>query len=221
VAIDGSAASGKSTVGRRVAAALGYRFLDTGVMYRAVTLAALDAGLDPDDEDGLTQLAQRLDIRVTLPDPGDDGRAKVLLDGVDVTSRLRATEVDRKVSLVSRVAGVRQALLQKQREIAARYPVVMAGRDIGTVVLRDAGLKVYLDASLEERARRRREDFAGEGRALPEGAVLDDIRRRDRIDSEREISPLRPAPDAVVIRTDGLDIEQVVEQVLALAGRLS
>lgn len=217
IAVDGSAASGKSTIGRRLAQALGYPFLDTGVMYRAITAAAIESGIGLDDDDGLTRLAQSVQMDVRLERPGREDGTRVLLDGEDVTERLRAREVEDGVSLVSRVPGVREALVDRQREIAGEHPVVMAGRDIGTVVLPDADLKVYLDASLQERARRRYEEFAKMERPVTEEMVLEDLRRRDRLDTQREVSPLRPAKNAVVIQTDGLSQDQVLQRVLELA----
>jgi cytidylate kinase len=214
IAVDGSAASGKSTVGRRLAERLGYAFLDTGVMYRAVTDAALQRGIDIEDESALGELARSLAIEVSLD--GASSGTRISVDGEDVTARLRSQPVEDAVSIVSRVPAVREALVARQRQIAGRQPIVMAGRDIGTVVLPDADLKIYLDASLEERARRRYADFVASGSEVSAEIVLEDIRRRDRIDSEREVSPLRPARDATLIETDGLDLEQVMERVMAL-----
>jgi cytidylate kinase len=219
IAVDGSAASGKSTIGRQLAARLGYRFLDTGIMYRAVTWAALERGIDVHAAAALTGLAASIDMSVVLTDPRDPAQARISIDGRDVTEHLRAPEVDENVSLVSRVAGVREALVQRQRAIAEPGRIVMAGRDIGTVVLPAAALKVYLDASPEERARRRYADFVASGRPVTEEAVLQDLRRRDQIDRERDVSPLRPADDAVKIDTDGLTQEQVLQRVLRLIGR--
>jgi len=217
IALDGPAAAGKSTVGRRLAASLGYPFLDTGSMYRAVTWAALQHGVDLGDDDALGDLASSLRIDVQRA-RGEDS-ARILVDGGDVTDHLRSPEVEAAVSLVSRVAGVREALVRAQRELAGRRPVVMAGRDIGTVVLPDADLKVYLDASLDERSRRRHEEMAPLGREASPESVLEDLRRRDRIDSRRAVSPLRPAEDAIIIDTDGLSLDEVVERVLALVER--
>lgn len=219
IAVDGSAASGKSTIGRQLAARLGYRFLDTGIMYRAITWAALERGIDVHDAAALTRRAASIDMSVVLADPRDPAQARISIDGRDVTEHLRAPEVDENVSFVSRVAGVREALVQRQRAIAEAGRIVMAGRDIGTVVLEDAGLKVYLDASPEERARRRYGDFVRSGQPATEDAVLQDLRRRDQLDSGRDISPQRPADDAVVIDTDGLTQEQVLERVLRLIER--
>jgi len=217
IAVDGSAASGKSSVGRLLAERLGYWFLDTGIMYRAITWAALDRGIDPHDAEALARLATAIDLRVVLPAPESDEKARILIDGVDVTDRLRSPAVDDAVSAVSKVAGVRGALVRRQREIAANGRIVMAGRDIGTVVLPDAPLKLYLDASLKERARRRHADFVRFGHESSEEAVLEDLRRRDQIDSGRELSPMKPADDAVVIETDGMTMDEVVARALKLA----
>jgi len=216
IAVDGSAASGKSTVGRRLAAHLGYPFLDTGVMYRAITHAALQRGADLSDDDALSRLASEARIEVGLPVPGAEGAATITVDGEDVTSKLRGPGVEESVSIVSRVPGVRDALVEKQREIAAGREIVMAGRDIGTVVLPKADLKVYLDASLAERAARRHREFARLGRDVTEEEVMEDIRRRDQIDSQRAVSPLRPAADAVIVDTDGFTLEDVMERVISL-----
>src|SRR5574341_534670 len=206
--VDDSAASGKSTVGRRLAAHLVYPFLDTGIMYRAITYAAIQRQLDLADDAALGRLASSVTMDVGLPLPGSDGSATITVDGEDVTGRLRGSAVEEAVSIVSRVPAVREALVRMQREIAARREIVMAGRDIGTVVLPNADLKIYLDASLEERAARRHREFARLGRDVSEADVLADIRRRDQIDSEREVSPLRPADDAVIVETDGLSLDQ-------------
>lgn len=219
IAVDGSAASGKSTVGRLLARRLRYRFLDTGIMYRAVTWAALGRGVDVHDADALTRLASAIDLRVDLPHPDSPDDARIIIDGRDVTDLLRSPEVDENVSFVSRVAGVREALVRRQQEIAANGRIVMAGRDIGTVVLPGAELKVYLDASPEERARRRHADFVRSGRQATEDDVFQDLRRRDQIDSERDVSPLRAADDAVRITTDGMTTEDVLARVMELVGR--
>ena len=214
IAVDGSAASGKSTIGRRLAARLGYPFLDTGIMYRAFAYAALNQGLDLGDEGALGRMAVSLRMDVGLQSPNSGGSATITVDGEDVTPHLRSREVEEAVSLVARVGAVREALVQKQREIAARRDIVMAGRDIGTVVLPDADLKIYLDASPEERAARRHREFSRLGRNVSEGEVLQDLRKRDQIDSERAVSPLRPAEDAVIVETDGLSLDEVMEAVL-------
>jgi cytidylate kinase len=216
IAVDGSAASGKSSVGRRLAARLGYPFLDTGIMYRAITYAAVSRGIDPRDGESLARLANEVRLDVALPQPGSSAGAVIRVDEKDVTSLLRQPEIEDSVSLVSRIPAVREALVEQQRRIAAGQPIVMAGRDIGTVVLPNADFKLYLDAPLSERARRRQKDFESDGRKVSHEDVLEDIRRRDQIDSERSVSPLRPADDAIVIDTDKLTLDQVMEKVLAI-----
>ena len=208
IAIDGPVASGKTTVGRELARRLGYAFVDTGVYYRAVTIAALDTATPLADETALTRLAEAMDVRL-----GDGGQS-VSVDGADVTSRLRTPEVDAAVSAVAKVRGVRRAMVAQQRATAEEGDVIMVGRDIGTNVLPDAA-KVYLDASPDERARRRFKELAGTEQARSEAEVLGNLELRDAIDSGREDSPLRLAEDALRIVTDGLDVPGVVEHVLA------
>ena len=228
IAIDGPAASGKSTAGHAVAAALDFLFFDTGVMYRAVTAAALARGVDTRDAVATSDLAAAVHIDVRPPVPGDtDGRqATVLVDGVDVTWAIRTPEVDQHVSRVSAHPGVRRALSAQQRRIGQRYGsgqaekpgIVMVGRDIGTVVLPDAGLKIYMDASPEERARRRWRELTARGQTADYDDVLRDIEARDRHDSERALSPLRAADDAVVLDTSRMSVDEVTRAVLELAG---
>jgi CMP/dCMP kinase len=216
ITIDGPAASGKSTVGGRLAERLGYVYLDTGVLYRAVTWAALNRGITIEDEPAVTALARRLRIEVILPTYEDGRQYTVLADGQDVTWEIRRPEVDLGVSPVSAYAGVRRALTRQQRRIGARGRIVMVGRDIGTVVLPDADLKIYLDATLAERAGRRyREIVARDGTADYE-QVLASVRRRDEIDSSRDLSPLQAAEDAIVIDTTLLGVEEVLAQVMTL-----
>ena len=215
IAIDGPVASGKTAVGRLVARRLGMRFLDTGSMYRAVTRVALDTGVDLDDGDALTALAERLDLRLGFTGGAD----RLTADGTDVTDGLRTPDVERGVSLVARLPGVRRTLVAQQRRIAADGPIVMAGRDIGTVVLTDAPVKVFLDASAGVRARRRHGDVETGGPCADERRVLEGLIRRDKIDSERADSPLRPADGATIIDTDDLGIEQVADKIVSLVER--
>ncbi|MEZ0395444.1 MAG: (d)CMP kinase [Anaerolineales bacterium] len=216
IAIDGPAASGKSTLGKRLADALGYLFFDTGVMYRAVTWAALQRGIPIEDEAGVTRLAETAQIDVRPPSR-DDGRAcDVLVDGVDCTWETRRPEVDANVSPVSAYPGVRRALAAQQRRIGLRGRVVMVGRDIGTVVLPEADLKIYLDASPEERARRRYREILGRGGQADYEEILAGVRRRDEIDSTRAVAPLRPAQDAVILDSDRLNADEVFARVEAL-----
>jgi cytidylate kinase len=219
IAIDGPAASGKSTIGEMLARRLGYLYFDTGAMYRAVTWAALQQGIDPEDEAAVTRLAQALHIDILPPTAGDGRQYTVLADGKDITWEIRQPEVDANVSRVSAYRGVRAEMVRQQRRIAEGRGIVMVGRDIGTVVLPDADLKLYLDASAEERARRRYQELRERGRPADYDEILAMMRRRDAIDSGREISPLRAAKDAVVIDTTSLTIEQVIAKVLALVER--
>jgi len=242
IAIDGPAAAGKSTIGRLLAKRLGYlcyfdagaqyrtrqgqeRFIpveqgylyfDTGAMYRAVTWVALQRGLDVHDEGAITRLANEVEIDVTRLTLDDGRQYTVCADGQDVTWDIRRPEVEANVSVVSAYPGVRAALTEQQRRIGRRGGVVMVGRDIGTVVMPDADLKIYLDASVEERARRRHRELLERGQSVEYEAILSDMRERDRRDSERAAAPLKPADDAVVINTDGLDVLQVLEVIEAL-----
>jgi cytidylate kinase len=226
IAIDGPAASGKSTIGALLAEKLGYVYFDTGVMYRAVTWVAIERGIAIADEAAVTHLAEHLRIEVTKPTEDDGRQYTVYADGVDVTWDLRRPETNQHVSPVSAYAGVRRALVVQQRRIARRGAIVMVGRDIGTVVLPEADLKIYLDAVVDERARRRYREVVERrtGRVSqavpPNDAEYESIREtlayRDRIDSGREVAPLRAAPDAIVVDTTQMSVEQVLEYVLGL-----
>ncbi|HSL46016.1 MAG TPA: (d)CMP kinase [Anaerolineales bacterium] len=216
IAIDGPAASGKSTIGLRLANALGYLFFDTGVMYRAITWLALERGIDVRDEAAVTALAENEQIDVA-PASKDDGRAcDVLVNGQDITWETRTRKVDENVSIVAAYRGVRKALSQQQRRIGQRGNIVMVGRDIGTVVLPDADLKIYLDATAEERAKRRYEEIVARGGNPNYKEILKRVIERDRIDSTRDVAPLRAAEDAIILNSNELTADQVFEQVLAL-----
>jgi cytidylate kinase len=216
IAIDGPAASGKSTLGRRLADSLGYLFFDTGVMYRAVTWVTLERGVVVGDEAAVTHLAETVQIDIRPPSKEDGRACDVLADGSDITWETRTREVEANVSPVSTYQGVRQALATQQRRIGLRGRVVMVGRDIGTVVLPEANLKIYLDASAEKRARRRYDEIINRGGKANYRQILAGVRRRDKIDSTRTFSPLRPAGDAVIIDSDRLNADQVFEKVQAL-----
>ncbi len=216
IAIDGPASSGKTTLGKSLADCLGYLFFDTGVMYRAITWAALDREIDVQDEEAVTRLAEQAVIDVQAPSTGDGRWNDILVDGRDVTWEIRQPEVEASVSVVSAYPGVRRALTAKQRRISLRGQVVMVGRDIGTVVLPEADLKIYLDASVEERARRRFDELRQRSEPAHYESILKALKKRDRIDSTREIAPLRPAEDAVIINSDGLDAAEVLEKVKGL-----
>jgi cytidylate kinase len=214
IAIDGPVASGKSAVGSAIARALGFRFIDTGAMYRALTWLALRRGIDASDGAALAALAASVTLDAgPLPPQGDV--AATTIDGVDATPYLRSAPVEQHVSFVSAVQGVRDHLVRRQRELADACAVVV-GRDIGTVVLPNADLKVYLDASPETRARRRADQLREQGKPADYGALVTDLRRRDELDSKRAASPLRIASDAVRLVTDDLTLPQTIDRVLAL-----
>ena len=211
VAIDGPVASGKTTVGARVADRLGYAFLDTGLMYRAATWKAIHTSVDVGDEFGLTDMTESMRITLTCD--------RLLVDGTDVTDQLRTTDIDRNVSAVSAVRGVRRALTPHQRRIAEARPIIMVGRDIGTVVLTDARTKVFLDASVHTRATRRHAEILASGEAIEFEQVVADTAWRDRIDSERAEAPLSAADDAFIVNTDRLTLDEVVEHIVKLVRR--
>jgi cytidylate kinase len=216
IAIDGPAASGKSTIAEKLAADLGYLYFDTGVMYRAATLMALRSFNTVEDENAVSDLAEKIGIDVKGPSKVDGRLYDVWVDGEDVTWEIRQPEVERNVSQVSAYARVRNAMTEKQRLIGNRGSVVMVGRDIGTVVFPEAELKIYLDASVEERARRRYEEMVGRGQQAVYDEILEAMKRRDQIDSSRAIAPLRPAQDAVIVNTDGLAVYDVLRRVKKL-----
>ncbi|MGQ9684084.1 MAG: (d)CMP kinase [Anaerolineae bacterium] len=216
IAIDGPAASGKSTIGQRLAERLGYLYFDTGVLYRAVTWAALQRSVPIEDEQAVTCLAEALRLDVIRPTVADGRQYTVLVDGEDATWAIRSAQVDANVSPVAAYPGVRAALIAQQRRIGAAGKVVMVGRDIGTVVMPDADLKIYLDATVEERARRRYREILARGDQADYATVLQGMQRRDRIDSTRAAAPLRAADDAVVLDTTFMGIEDVVHAIEAL-----
>ena len=215
IAIDGPAGAGKSTIGALVAERLGYLFLDTGAMYRAIALAATRRGIDPDDAERLATLAREVRVNIGPPTKRDGRAYTVLLDGDDVTWAIREPDIDRIVSQVARIRAVREAMVEQQRALAERGRLVMVGRDIGTVVLPKADKKIYLTASAAERAKRREEELRSRGTVRPRQELLQEILRRDKLDSERAVAPLRAADDAVVIQTDGLSVGQALEKVLS------
>ena len=216
IAIDGPAASGKTTLGRRLADSLGYLFFDTGVMYRAVTYVTLERDVKVEDEAAVTHLAETVQIDVRPPSKEDGRACDVLAEGIDITWETRTPEVEANVSPVSTYPGVRKALAAQQRRIGLRGRVVMVGRDIGTVILPDADLKIYLDASAEQRARRRYLEIIDRGGKADYRQILAGVRMRDKIDSTRTHSPLRPARDAVIIDSDKMNADEVFEKVQAL-----
>jgi len=216
ISIDGPAASGKSTLGKKVADQLGYLFFDTGVMYRAVTWIALVRGMPIHDESAISRLSESIEIDIQPPSVNDGRNCDILVDGEDITWQIRRPEVDANVSYVSAYPGVRTALTAQQRRIGQRGNVVMVGRDIGTVVLPKAGLKIYLDASAQERARRRYEEMRQRGETANYAEILKGVEDRDKIDSTRAVSPLRPAADAIILDSEGLGIDEIFKLVMDL-----
>lgn len=221
IAIDGTAGSGKSTIGKLLADYLNYLFVDTGVMYRAVTLIALEKEIDISDELQVSHLAEGLDISIAVPSVDDGRDCDVIIGDRDVTWDIRSAAVDNHVSMVAAFPGVRKILSKKQREIGLQGDVVMMGRDIGTVILPEADLKIFLEASLEERANRRYRERVARGEKVDYESILSVMRERDQIDSNRDVAPLVAAADAIVIDTDGLSIDEVFNKILALRKNLS
>lgn len=215
IAIDGPAAAGKSTVADLVAQALDAVVFDTGILYRAVTLLAVEAGIDPTQEAILAGIAATIDVDVRPPSAADGRKIDVYLRGRDVTWELRSPEVDGLLSPIAALPEVRQALLEPQRRIGRSGRVVVVGRDIGTVVLPDADLKIFLMASPDERARRRHQELVAAGKEQPFDAVVAALTRRDTIDSERALAPLTPAADALVIDSDGTPAREVARRIVA------
>ena len=209
IAVDGPAGAGKSTVSKIVAARLGFTYIDTGAMYRAVGLKFLNSG-QPFTENFLAEITRDIDIKL-------DDKAKVFLDGVDVTKEIRTPEVSKLASDVSKYGFVRKKLTDLQREMAAEGAVIMDGRDIGTQVLPNADVKIFLTATLDERARRRFEELKAKGQSVTLDAIKLEIAARDKQDSEREIAPLKKADDAILIDSTGLTVDEVVAKILELA----
>jgi len=228
IAIDGPVASGKSSIGKRLADRLGYLFFDTGVMYRAVTFLALRELGSAQDAEAVTALARRAHIDI-LPPTVPDGRDSTILAGYgapveseaaheDITWASRGKDVENNVSLVAAVPEVRALLTEQMRRVGLRGRVVMVGRDVGTVILPEADLKIFLTASAETRARRRFDEVAGRGEVRDHAEVLANLRERDRIDSSRAVAPLRPAADAIVLDTTDLSLDQVLDKIESLVG---
>jgi cytidylate kinase len=217
IAIDGPAGSGKSTVAKLLASNLHYLYIDTGAMYRALTLKSLRGNGSLAEPDTLTALAETTDIRLINHPEAGTCAVQVLLDGEDVSDPIRSLEVTDKVSLVAAIPGVRKALIRLQRQMAENTSVVMDGRDIGTVVLPQADLKVFLTASPEERGKRRWMELNAKGIACDLAEQTEQIRQRDYLDSHREFDPLRQAADAVLIDSTGLSVREVVARIQALA----
>ena len=221
IAIDGPAASGKSSVGQQIANNLGYMFLDTGIMYRAVAWAVVVHGIDVNDENNVGAVARSINITVQKAANNTGRMYDICVDGQDVTDLLRSPEVNRNVSQVSRYAAVRDAMTAQQKVIGKQGSIVMAGRDIGTVVLPDADLKFYLEASPAERARRRYTEEQAQGSGIDFEDILQNIKMRDEIDSTRAIAPLKPAEDAHIINTDDKSIQIVINEIMQIIERHS
>jgi len=213
IAIDGPVGAGKSTIARLVAQGLGYTYIDSGAMYRALAWAARRDGIGADDQTRVSELVEEVRIRIR---PRADGLNQVIVDGDDITSEIRSPDIGQLASRLSAMPPVRRRMVALQQDMAREGGVVMEGRDIQTVVLPEAEVKIFLTASAEERARRRWEALRGRGREADLQQVLADIEARDARDTTRADSPLKPAPDAVHVDTDGLTIEQVVAKVLAI-----
>jgi len=212
IAIDGPAGAGKSSVAKRVAEALGYRYLDTGALYRALAWKALQRGLRPQDTRYIIEMTRETKVDLLQ----QNGEQRVLVDGQDVTEAIRTPEVGNLASPISAIPEVREILLDWQREFGKHGGTVAEGRDTGTVVFPNAEVKIFLTASLDERARRRHKEMLERGISISFEQVKLDMEARDQRDSTRHVAPLRPAPDAVVIDTDNMSLEQVVEEVLKL-----
>lgn len=210
IAIDGPVAAGKSTVARRLARELGYIYLDTGAMYRAVAWKLKTAGVEPDDEKELRRVLG--EIKIELKDT--DGDLRVFLDGAEITEEIRTPEISQRASLVSTFRAVRERMVELQRAIGRDGGVVAEGRDIGTVVFPQADVKIYLDASPGERARRRFAELKSKGHEIPLEQTLREMEERDRRDRERELAPLSKAQDAIVIDSTGLGVDRVVERIM-------
>lgn len=216
IAIDGPAGSGKSTAAKETAKRLGMVYVDTGAMYRTVALACMRAGVSVSDEAAALSVLNRIDMRI---EP-EQGGQRIFLDGKDVTAEIRTPEIGKGASEVAAFRKVRERLVDIQQELARKYPVVMDGRDIGTVVLPDAELKIYLDAGVEERARRRQGELREQGKTEELSEVMEKIRQRDEADKTREHSPLRMANDAILLDSTGMSAEEVVQAILAEAEKL-
>jgi len=212
IAIDGPAASGKSTTAKLVAEKLGYLYIDTGAMYRALTYAVLQQKINVSDETAVNELAKQVDIRLISTTVG----LRTWLNGRDVSDAIRLPQVTEVISQISAYKQIRTIMKNKQRQLARDGGVVMDGRDIGTVVLPDADIKIFMNASVEERTRRRLNELRAKGVKVDRKQIRKEIIRRDRLDSTREVAPLKPAPDALILDTSNMTVEEQVQQVLTM-----
>ena len=219
IAIDGPAGAGKSTIAKRLAAELGYRYVDTGAIYRTVAYFFDLWGIAPKDIDGITRYIDELTVNIEYD---EDGLQHMIMNGMDVTDSIRTQEIGQKASLVSAHAIVRDAMMDMQRSVAEEYDVIMDGRDIGTVVLPKATVKIFLTASAEVRARRRTEELLARGQKADFNKVLKEIQQRDYQDTHREVAPLKLARDSIKVDTSEMDIDQVVDHIRAIiAGKVA
>ena len=215
IAIDGPAGAGKSTIARRLAKELGYYYVDTGAIYRTVAYFLDLLGISPKDVDGVNRYLDELTINIEYD---EDGKQHMLMNGMDVTDDIRTQDISQKASLVSAHKVVRDMLLDMQRQVAREHNVIMDGRDIGTVVLPRANVKIFLTASAEIRAKRRCDELTAKGQKATFAQVLKDVQQRDYQDTHREIAPLKQAKDAVLVDTSDLDIDGVVAAIKAIVG---
>ena len=215
IAIDGPAGAGKSTIAKRLAAELGYYYVDTGAIYRTVAYFLDLLGISPKDADGVSRYIDELTVSVEYD---EDGKQHMIMNGMDVSEEIRTQEISQKASLVSAHAVVRDMLLDMQRDVAKKHNVIMDGRDIGTVVLPKATVKIFLTASAEVRAQRRTEELQAKGQKADYATILEEIKRRDYQDSNRPIAPLKQAKDAILVDTSELDVAGVLEKLRKIVG---
>ena len=216
IAIDGPAGAGKSTIAKRLAKELGYQYVDTGAIYRTVAYFLDLWGVSPKDIDGVTRYIDELTINIEYD---EDGLQHMIMNGMDVTADIRTQDISQKASLVSAHAIVRDMLLDMQRDVAKEYNVIMDGRDIGTVVLPKANVKIFLTASAEVRAKRRTDELIAKGQKANYDQILKEIQQRDYQDTHREVAPLKMARDSIKVDTSEMDIDQVVAEIKTIVGK--